>query len=141
MAPSGYEVRRSTRARRVRVSVEPDGGVVVTLPRRAPARPAPEAGPARGPWVPRRRRPPAGAAAELAPPPGTVPYLGRALILVPEDGRTRAHRRGDLLLVPAQDPRPALERFYRRAARAEIGARLDAAVARAGTAYASLTIR
>ncbi|HWT25594.1 MAG TPA: M48 family metallopeptidase, partial [Solirubrobacteraceae bacterium] len=36
---------------------------------------------------------------------------------------------------------PALERFYRRAARAEIAPRLDAAVARAGTAYSGLTIR
>jgi hypothetical protein len=35
----------------------------------------------------------------------------------------------------------ALERWYRRAARAEIAPRLDAAVARAGTAYTKLTIR
>jgi predicted metal-dependent hydrolase len=46
-----------------------------------------------------------------------------------------------MLLVPTGDAGPALERFYRRAARAEIARRLDAAVARAGSAYTSLTIR
>jgi predicted metal-dependent hydrolase len=63
------------------------------------------------------------------------------LHLRPERGRTRVHRRGDLLLVPPGDPRPALERWYRRQARTEIAARLDAAVARAGTTYSGLTIR
>jgi predicted metal-dependent hydrolase len=141
MAASEFQVRRSLRARRVRVSVEPDGEVVVTLPRRAPARAAADAVTELAPWIARRRRALAGAAAELAWPPGTAPYLGRPLRLVPEPGRTRAHLRRDLLLVPAHDPLPALERFYRRAARREIAAKLDAAVARAGTAYAGLTIR
>ena len=59
---------------------------------------------------------------------------------MPEPGRTRAHRRGDSLLVPA-DEVAAIERWYRRAARAEIAPRLDAAVARAGTSYTKLTIR
>ena len=44
-------------------------------------------------------------------------------------------------MVPAGDPRPALERYYRRAARAEIAPRLDHATALAGTAYSGLTIR
>ena len=35
----------------------------------------------------------------------------------------------------------AIERWYRRAARAEIAPRLDAAVARAGISYTTLTIR
>jgi len=35
----------------------------------------------------------------------------------------------------------AIERWYRRAARAEIAPRLDAAVARAGASYTKLTIR
>jgi predicted metal-dependent hydrolase len=60
---------------------------------------------------------------------------------VQEPRRERVHRRGDALLVPARDARPALERFYRRAARAEIAPRLDAATARAGSAYTGLTIR
>ena len=70
-----------------------------------------------------------------------MPYLGETLRLVPEPGRTRVHRRGDELLVPAGDPREALERWYRRQARAEVAPRLDAACARAGTRYTGLTIR
>ena len=73
--------------------------------------------------------------------PGTVPYLGETLRLVPQPGRERVHRRGDALLVPAGDPREALERWYRRQAKLEIAPRLDAAVARAGTSYTGLTIR
>ncbi|MEC4630192.1 YgjP-like metallopeptidase domain-containing protein, partial [Bacillus safensis] len=81
--------------------------------------------------------------------PGTVPYLGAELRLVPERGRARVHRSGDTLLVPAdgvaeaghRPAEPAIERWYRRAARAEIGPRLDAAVVRAGTSYTKLTIR
>ena len=51
------------------------------------------------------------------------------------------HRQGERLLVPAGDARPALERFYRRAARTEIAARLDRATALAGSAYSGLAIR
>ena len=124
------------------MSVENDGAVRVTLPRRAPLRAADEAVRELAPWIERRRRALARAAAEVARTPGTVPYLGRELRLVPEPGRTRAHRRGDSLLVPADAvARAAIERWYRRAARAEIAPRLDAAVARAGTSYTKLTIR
>jgi predicted metal-dependent hydrolase len=137
-----YTLRRSPRARRVRVSVESDGGVQVTLPRRAPLKAADEAVRELAPWIERRRRALARAAAEVARTPGTVPYLDGALTLVEQPGRTRVHRRGDALLVPAGSGRvDALERWYRRAARADIGARLDAAVARAGTSYSGLTIR
>jgi predicted metal-dependent hydrolase len=141
MAVAEYRIRRSPRARRVRVTVDPDGSVTVTLPRRAPEKAARDAVQELGPWIARRRRVFARAAAELARPAGTVPYLGVPLALLPQRGRERVHRRGDVLLVPAGDPRPALERFYRRAARSEITARLDAATARAGTRYTRLTIR
>lgn len=70
-----------------------------------------------------------------------VPYLDRRLSLVPEPGRVRAHIRGERLLVPAGDHRPAVERLYRRLARGEIGGRLDAAVAAAGLSYSGLSIR
>jgi predicted metal-dependent hydrolase len=153
---SEYTLRRSTRARQVRVSVENDGAVRVTLPRRAPLRAADEAVRELAPWIERRRRALARAAAEVARTPGTVPYLGRELRLVPQPGRTRAHRRGDSLLVPAGEVAAggeslfesagevagaAIQRWYRRAGRAEIAPRLDAAVARAGTSYTKLTIR
>src|SRR3954452_8548397 len=136
-----YTLRRSSRARRVRVSVESDGAVLVTVPRRAPARAPDEAVRELAPWIARRRRALARAQAEVARTPGTVPYLGRELLLAPQPGRTRVHRRGDTLLVPAGRYEEALERWYRRAARAEIAPRLDAAVARAGTSYKGLTIR
>jgi predicted metal-dependent hydrolase len=71
-----YTLRRSPRARRVRVSVENDGAVQVTLPRRAPATAADEAVRELAPWIERRRRALARAAAEVARTPGTVPYLG-----------------------------------------------------------------
>jgi predicted metal-dependent hydrolase len=137
----GYTVRRSSRARRVRVSVERDGAVLVTLPPRAPVRAAAEAVRELAPWIERRRHALTLAATELERPAGTLPYLGRDLRLRAEPGRERVHRRGDVLLVPAGEHRAALERWYRRAARAEIAPRLDAAVARAGTAYSGLTIR
>jgi predicted metal-dependent hydrolase len=137
-----YTVRRSERARRVRVSVESDGAVRVTLPRRAPARAAAEAVRELRPWIDRRRAALERAATERARTPGTLPYLGRELLVRPEPGRTRVHRRGDVLLVPGgTGSHDAIERWYRRAARAEIGPRLDAAVARAGTSYMGLTIR
>jgi predicted metal-dependent hydrolase len=142
MAPvTEYTLRRSPRARRVRVSVESDGGVQVTLPRRAPLKAADEAVRELAPWIERRRRALARAAAEVARTPGTLPYLGTDLTLIAQAGRTRVHRRGDMLLVPERGREEALERWYRRAARAEIAPRLDAAVARAGTAYTGLTIR
>jgi predicted metal-dependent hydrolase len=139
--PFEFRVRRSPRARRVRVSVDGAGEVEVVLPKRAPERAAAQAVRELTPWIERRRRTLARAAAEVARPAGTLPYLGRDLALVPQPGRERVHRRGDELLVPRRDPGPAIERWYRRQARAEIAPRLDAATARAGTSYTGLTIR
>jgi len=136
-----YRIRRSPRARRIRVSVDNNGEIEVVLPRRSPERHAAEAVKELAPWIERRRRAVARVALEIARTPGTVPYLGETLRLVPEPGRTRVHRRGDALLVPEGDPRPALERWYRRRAKAEIGPRLDAATQRAGSRYTGLTIR
>jgi predicted metal-dependent hydrolase len=71
-----------------------------------------------------------------------VPYLGRPLALVRQTGRTRVHRRGELLLVPAGPAGvAALERFYRRRARIEIAAKLDRACHVAGNTYSTLAIR
>ena len=139
--PFEFRVRRSPRARRVRVSVDGSGEVEVVLPKRAPERAAAQAVRELTPWIERRRRTLARAAAELARPEGTVPFLGQDLRLVPQPGRERVHRRGDELLVPKRDAAAAIERWYRRQARAEIAPRLDAAVARAGSSYTGLTIR
>jgi predicted metal-dependent hydrolase len=48
---------------------------------------------------------------------------------------------GERLLVPTGDYRPAVERLYRRLARAEVGLRLDRAVAAAALSYTALSIR
>ena len=141
-----YTVRRSTRARRVRVNVHAladlrSVGVEVVLPARAPERAAAAAVSELRPWIERRLGEAQEVLARIAARAGTVPYLGTPLEVVPQAGRTRAHRTGGRLLVPAGDARPALERFYRRAARAEITLRLDRATSLAGSSYRDLSIR
>jgi predicted metal-dependent hydrolase len=136
-----YTVRRSARARRVRVNVHAHSGVEVVLPARAPERAAAAAIEELRPWIERRLTEARVALAQVAARAGTVPYLGRSLALVPQAGRTRVHHSGERLIVPAGDARPALERFYRRAARAEVAGRLDAATALSGRPYRSLSIR
>ena len=127
-----YSVRRSQRARRVRVTVDPRRGVEVVLPQRAPEREAGAAIRELAPWIERRVRELDRARATVAARGEHVPYLGELLVMRAEPGRTRVHRRGGELLVPAGDERlPALERWYRRAARDEI-ARAAASRLRAG---------
>src|SRR3954451_12899326 len=135
-----YSIRRSDRARRVRVTVHPEGEVEVTLPRRAREREAAAAVAELRPWIERRLAEARAVQAKLAERGATVPFLGGVLHLAAEPGRTRAHRRGDLLLVPAEDARPAIERWYRRTARAEVVPRLDEACEAIGVDYASVRI-
>jgi len=136
-----YTVRRSARARRVRVNVHASSGVEVVLPERAPERAAAAAIVELRPWIERRLQEARAVRERIAARAGTVPYLGRSLELVPQAGRTRVHRRCEQLLVPVGDARPAIERFYRRAARAEIAPRLARASALAGSSYTALDIR
>jgi hypothetical protein len=142
MREIAYQVRRSERARRVRVTVDAGRGVEVVLPRRAPEREAAAAVAELRPWIERRMREMERARAAVAARGESVPYLGSLLSTRTEPGRTRVHRRGDELLTPAGAERlPALERWYRRTAREEIAPRLDLACLRRGTAYSRLTIR
>ncbi len=137
-----YRIRRSPRAHRVRVTVDAHRGVEVVLPRRAHEREAAAAIRELRPWIERRLREVNRARLAVAARGDQVPYLGELLLLAPEPGRTRVHRRGDLLLTPAGAQRgPALERWYKRAARDEIAIRLDAACAQAGSRYSKLSIR
>jgi predicted metal-dependent hydrolase len=136
-----YTVRRSSRARRVRVNVHAHTGVEVVLPARAPERAAAAAVSELRPWIEGRLQEAQRVLERIAARAGTVPYLDAVLELVPQPGRQRVHRDGARLLVPAGDPRPALERYYRRTARAEIAPRLDRATAIAGTPYSALNIR
>jgi predicted metal-dependent hydrolase len=138
-----YTVRRSDRARRIRITVDATRGVEVVLPRRAAGHEAAAAVRELSPWIERRLADVERQRAAVAARGGTVPYLGQTLTLSPQPGRTRVHRRDDTLLVPA-DPatrEAALERWYRRVAHQEIATRLDAACAQAGTRYTKLTIR
>jgi predicted metal-dependent hydrolase len=136
-----YRVRRSDRARRVRVRVDALRGVEVVLPRRAPEREAAAAVRELRPWIERRVTELQRTRALVTARGATVPYLDETLTLVPEAGRARVHRRGATLLVPDGDHRPALERWYRRQARVEVAPRLDRATSIAGTRYTRLTIR
>jgi predicted metal-dependent hydrolase len=136
-----YTVRRSSRARRVRVNVHAHAGVEVVLPTRAPERAAAAAVRELRPWIERRLGEAHEALARIAARAGTLPFLDDSLKLVPQQGRTRVHRDGELLLVPTGEAQPAIERFYRRAARAEIAPRLDRAAQLAGTPYRDLSIR
>jgi predicted metal-dependent hydrolase len=136
-----YTVRRSSRARRVRVNVSTHTNVEVVLPAHAPEHAAAAAVRELTPWIERRLAEGRRALALVAERAGTVPYLGTSLELVPEPGRTRARINGGKLFVPVGDHRPAVERLYRRQARTEIAARLDAAVASVGAAHSGLSIR
>jgi predicted metal-dependent hydrolase len=136
-----YTIRRSSRARRVRVNVHAHSGVEVVLPARAPERAAAAAVSELRPWIEGRLEEARRVLARIAARAGTVPYLDEVLELVPQAGRQRVRRDGGRLLVPEGEARPALERFYRRAARVEIAPRLDRATALAGTPYTTLDIR
>jgi predicted metal-dependent hydrolase len=136
-----YTVRRSSRALRVRVNVRAHTSVEVVLPAHAPERAAAAAVRELAPWIERRLFEGRRALARVAERAGTVPYLGTPLVLVPEPGRRRAHRDGEKLFVPMGDHRPAVERLYRRLARREIAARLNAAAASVGASYSGLSIR
>jgi predicted metal-dependent hydrolase len=148
-----YTVRRSDRARRARIQVSVEG-VEVVVPRRLPLGEVEPFVESKRRWIERTLLRMEAAEADRPRPlleeGGEVPYLGESLRLRVrvEPGRGRSHvaRRGDELRVAvgeagAEAVREALERWYRTRARVEVGERLDAAVARAGTEYARLQIR
>ena len=85
-----YTIRRSPRARRIRVSVDPHAGVEVILPQRATKKQAQEAVVELRPWIDRKLSEVQTARSRLASPPGTVPYLGSHLRLQYDAKRTRA---------------------------------------------------
>jgi predicted metal-dependent hydrolase len=136
-----YTIRRSPRARRIRVKVDPHDGVEVVIPQRATKREAQAAIAELRPWIDRRLQEAEQARARLAPPPGTVPFLGAHLRLHHEAGRTRAHRKDDVLRVPEHRSSEALERWYRAEARREIAPRLVRATAALGRPHTTLAIR
>ena len=146
-----YRIRRSERARRARILVDGDG-VEVVVPQRFPLREVEPFVEEKRAWIERTLERMRQTDVEMPPARlvdgGEVPYLGERLRLSVrvERRRMREHvaRRGDeltVLLPPDVTVRDALERWYRRRARAEVAPRLDEACARWGTAYTKLQIR
>jgi predicted metal-dependent hydrolase len=136
-----YTIRRSPRARRIRVKVDPYDGVEVVIPQRATKREAQAAIKELRPWIDRRLAEARQAKERLGSPPGTVPFLGAHLRLHYDEGRTRAHRKQGDLHLPATDAARALERWYRTQAKHEIAPRLDRATQALGKPHTSLAIR
>jgi predicted metal-dependent hydrolase len=152
-----YTIRRSDRARRARIQVSASG-VEVVVPRRLPLREVEPFVESKQRWIERTL---------LRMREGEVPYLGERLRLRVrvERGRTRSHvalrgvapstgfdghgaeasARRQLHVAVGEHGQEAvlhaLEAWYRRRARDEVGRRLDAAVSRAGTSYTGLQIR
>jgi predicted metal-dependent hydrolase len=146
-----YRIRRSDRARRARILVDGDG-IEVVVPQRFPLRDVEPFVEEKRAWIERTLRRMRETEAELPPARladgGEVPYLGERLSLSVgiERRRVREHvaRRGDelrLALPPGVTVRDALERWYRRRARLEVGPRLDAACGRWNSSYTKLQIR
>ena len=148
-----YTVRRSDRARNARIVVDAEG-VEVVIPKRMALRHVEPFVQEKRAWIERtlrRIRVAEESAGIRLEDGGTVPYMGRQLVLrvVVEPGRVRPHVAlgpGGVLRVKLgedgrQPLRDALEAWYRRRAKAELAPRLDAACARAGTSYARLSIR
>jgi predicted metal-dependent hydrolase len=146
-----YRIRRSDRARRARILVDGDG-IEVVVPQRFPLRDVEPFVEEKRAWIERTLRRMRETEAHLPPARladgGEVPYLGERLHLAVgiERRRVREHvaRRGDelrLALPPGVTVRDALERWYRRRARLEVGPRLDAACGRWGSSYTKLQIR
>ncbi|MBI4898229.1 MAG: M48 family metallopeptidase [Actinobacteria bacterium] len=160
-----YELRRSDRARNIRITVS-ERGVVVVLPRRAAEREAHAFVAERSDWIERtlaRVEAEAEAVAARGLDDGDlVPYLDDSLLLrlLAGDGERvsfarAATKRADAGFMPeiagelrvrsrdhSRDNVAALlERWYRRRAREEAAARMDAAVTRNGTDYARIAIR
>lgn len=137
-----YRIRRSDRARRVRVTVDRGGLVEVVLPRRAPERAAEDAVRELRPWINRRLAEVGRQQATVLARGDTLPYMGQILSVHAEPGRSRVTRRGDTLLVPPGSQRlAAIERWYRQRARVELQPRLDRACALAQLSYTRLSIR
>ena len=136
-----YTIRRSPRARRIRVRVDAHDGIEVVIPPRATKKDASAPVAELRPWIDRKLREVERARTSLASPPGTVPFLGAHLTLSYEEQRTRAHRKHDVLHLPAANAHQALERWYRTEARRQIEPRLRDATQAVGRPHTTLAIR
>lgn len=153
MESPAYRVRRSPRARRVRIVVD-HRGVEVVAPAAASEAEIERFVRRNCAWVERSlqrflRPEPCEVAVQLADG-GHIPYLGAALTLYVSHEPGRAHsvvrssqHALEVATARADEAglRETLERWYRNRARAEVAARLDLACDRAGRQYERLSIR
>jgi predicted metal-dependent hydrolase len=145
-----YELRRSKRAKNIRIVVSGDG-VMVTLPERTAERHAHAFVFERAQWIERSLARFADERelieARTLADGSFVPFLGGEFVLKLLDGPSgRVHVHGDELRVRVPDHSratvaAALERWYRRQAKAVFAERLDAVVARNRTTYERIAIR
>lgn len=145
-----YKVRRSSRAKNIRINVDREG-VVLVVPERVAMRHGHDFVVERADWIrgslERFDRERAAIVERELADGAEVPLLGSSLFLRVLRGPSgRVHRSGDVLRVHVPDDRRetvagALERWYRREARIECAERLNAVVARNGTEYERVTIR
>ncbi|TAM57163.1 MAG: M48 family peptidase [Chloroflexota bacterium] len=160
--PSSYTLHRSPRARSVRLTVRPDGELVVTLPLRAPERWARRLVEERAAWIARQRdRLAAGRARLAARPPldGGRPLMlsgvAHTILVVPAvgRGRTRIHHADghdaqglaavEVRLGPGEERALAviLERWLRLQARAAFARRIAIRARDLGVQPGLLTVR
>ena len=143
-----YTLKRSGRAKQVRLEIRPDTGLTVVVPRRYSPEDVPGLLEARRRWILRNLKKYDGQAAPLIERPLTagdsVPYLGRDLRLVSVEGTGRAGVRLEQARIVV-DPGPAgtrpaevLERWYRTQAAGLIGERAAALSSQMGVAYERL---
>jgi predicted metal-dependent hydrolase len=158
--PLDYTLRRSRRARRLRVTIDPLRGVVVTIPMRGAVRPVEAFLRDREAWVWRHlrtqaRRREQAAAARAFGPGGRISYRGEVHRVRVEAADASARRSrvlriggedGDELVVvmATLDRRTAgalLEGWLRERARATIGAEVAVHAAALGVAPVAVTLR
>lgn len=153
-----YLLRRSRRARRIRLSITPDGAAAVTLPMRVPLREADAIVTARRPWLERHlARYAAERARHDARGPledgGSIDVAGishRLEVRALATGRRSSVQHADepeplvrVHLAPWDDRALAsvLEAWYRREARAAIGRRIAVRAPQLGVSPAAISVR
>ena len=144
-----YVVRRSRRAKHVRVKVTPEAVVLAVVPQQFGIRRIPGILQQNGPWLRNRiercRR--LQKAAKELETDGCIPYLGRRLQVAAcsdheEDGVAVQQDALKVHLSPGAGPLASvLERWYRTEAQKLIGKRAAGLSAQLGCAYNRLTIR
>lgn len=139
-------LRRSARARRLRLVVRPAEPLEVVLPKRATVADVEVLLDEKRGWI---RDKLAWAMAVAERPaldlgrPGVVWLAERPIPvrLLDGDGRSTARLAGGGLLVTGPEPDAAVDRWYRREARSALGAAVEAEADRLGLRYRSISIR